>query len=222
MALQAAPPPVPLEPAPDALLAELSERRERYHDKVRAHLHDGSRTFVDKAITAEGAAFVVAVLNHRRRTSMRMLDMGLGFSTDFVGWWMGEQPDGWTMDYVGVDHDLAWCAFIDREVAVDDQRPLVVRQPHERGAPQWAAGGFDVILVDHGDGKGTDLDTRAADTPWLSTMLKPDGVMLFDDWRPKHEGRIRRALPKGWRLGAAEWTRRFERDKAIGWAVRAC
>lgn len=163
---------------------------------------------------------------------MRVLDMGLGFSTVVIGEWMAAQPDAWTMEYVGVDHDQDWLSFIAELVAHHNfgTGPHMAshvgcsfweRPPHDHTEPDsWGKSGFDVILVDHGDGKGTDLDTRAADTPWLSTMLEPDGIMLFDDWRPKHEGRIRRALPEGWTFGAAEWTRRFPRDKAIGWAVR--
>lgn len=194
--------------------------RQVYHEHVREHLESEGIAFVDKAISAPGAAFIEQVMGQRRRTSMRVLDMGIGFSTMVFARWMERQPDAWTMDYVGVEHDASWCAFVSRLPGMGPDQQLVARRPHDHGSPRWRKDGFDVIVVDHGDGKGTDLDTRAKDTPWLATMLRPDGIMLFDDWRPKHEGRIRRALPNGWRIGAAEWTRRYPRDKAIGWAVR--
>lgn len=212
-------------------LRELTSQRERYHAKVKRYLERQGGTFDDLAISAPGAVFILGMVEQRRRTSMRVLDMGLGFSTVFVTDWMGQQRDGWTMDYVGIDHDQAWLEFIAREVVdpapsrhlmrVHPRVHYHRREPRDHSEPDWKKTGFDVIIVDHGDGAPTGLDTRAVDTPWLSEMLRPGGVMLFDDWRPKHEGRIRRALPKRWRIGAAEWTRRFPQDKAIGWAMRA-
>lgn len=79
-----------------------------------------------------------------------------------------------------------------------------------------------VIIVDH----GPDLPTRARDTAeWLPAHLDPNGFFAFDDWRPKHEGRIRRAL--GSRKGG-DWViesggdhlKRFSGDKTIGYAWR--
>jgi predicted O-methyltransferase YrrM len=79
---------------------------------------------------------------------------------------------------------------------------------------------YDVIIVDH----GPQLQTRADDVPWLVSQLAPEGIMLFDDWRPKHEGRIRRALAAvggNWEIGMGPDTKRTLRDKGIGYAWRA-
>src|SRR5690606_35995500 len=91
--------------------------------------------------------------------------------------------------YTGRDHNPEWIAFVAERVVgksgivFPQSTTLGVIDRSERSA-------YDVIIVDH----GPQLETRAADVPWLVSQLAPGGVMLFDDWRPKHEGRIRRAL----------------------------
>lgn len=213
-------------------VADLRERRRAYHEQVRAYVQSKGQSFVDKAISAEGAAFILDVLEQRLRLPdpLRVLDMGLGFSTVFIGEWIGHaaRPSDVISpaEYVGFDHDQAWVRFVEGLIVAIGFPPfprhlLTDREHVTHAAVAGADDGFDVIVVDHGDEQGTDLSTRAKDTPWLTTLLRPGGVMLFDDWRPKHEGRIRRALGEGWTIGAAEWTRRFPRDKAIGWAMKA-
>lgn len=178
---------------------------------------------------------------------MSVLDMGCGFSTSFINDWVWEntpqvlksglrlKSDSFCR-YVGVDHNLDWLAFMrKREFELTEsgaggtvQRPgeMMSRTHFERRlktgskAYKEAYPGFDkfdAILVDH----GPELQTRADDVPWLLTLLRDDGIMLFDDWRPKHEGRIRRALASAepqtnFQIYAPEGVRRFRRDKTIG------
>jgi hypothetical protein len=91
----------------------------------------------------------------------------------------------------------------------------------ETSASGIIRGPFEAIIID----QNPSLETRAEDTPRLSTTLSETGVMLFDDWRPKHEGRIRRAFQKAkgdWIIGdGGDGVRRFPKDKTIGWARRA-
>jgi SAM-dependent methyltransferase len=220
----------------DEVLAELRALRETYHRWVGKELERRGIQLVDMALSAEGVAFVLQVLDYaallRTRSpdggpGLRILDMGCGFSTLAIGEWMlkkGELP----VDYVGVDHDEDWLNFMVREVGGTNQRFFLrppggtAREADQHPPPRWIRDrGYDVIIVDH----GPQLQNRADDANWLAEMLEPGGIMLFDDWRPKHEGRIRRALnppgrPPSWAIGSAEWTRRTPRDKAIGWAKR--
>lgn len=200
-------------------LVELTELRREYHERVKAHVGDA---FIDMAISAPGALFILEQLDKRwhdavERGQLGILDMGVGFSTAFIHRWALEHV-GTT--YCGVDHSADWLAFM-AQVDTPDWLTLELRSAFEARAQEQAP--FDVIIVDHGHASACHMQTRASDVPWLVTLLKPDGIMLFDDWRPKHEGRIRRALAAvggGWHIEAPEHVRRWPRDKSIGLAWR--
>jgi len=203
--------------------------RERYNERVREHIEKGGGQFVDKAISVPGGLFILSQLEAQRAAvqgEFRVLDFGTGFSTVFILSWMQMSTED--TRYFGVDHDEQWLTFITS--VVDEMKAAPERAAFPRyylstrkqffGAPKEAIGRFDVVIVDHGPG----LDERAADIPRLSKLVKPNGLMLFDDWRPKHEGRVRRALDAvggadKWHIGSGgDALRRFEGDKSIGWA----
>lgn len=206
--------------APVPSIDNLREARERYQELVRQRAEQRGERYYDKALSAEGLHFIMSVIVKRK--ARVVLDMGLGFSTVVLGVSMATERCA----YWGADHDGEWLAWM-RDTALVAFRLLKPSDSHFRlttidelrNHDELTPSYFDAIIVDH----GPQLDTRATDTPWLTTLLRPDGILLFDDWRPKHEGRIRRALAKAdgeWEIGAAEHTRRFERDKAIGYATR--
>lgn len=100
---------------------------------------------------------------------------------------------------------------------------LMTRQSDLGHRPAFRPGDiYQAIIFD----QGPDLDGRAKSIAWAHRLLRPEGVLLFDDWRPKHAGRIQRALSSitrstgRWHIGCCEETRRTPRDKAIGWATR--
>lgn len=106
-------------------------------------------------------------------------------------------------------------ARLRHDYQVDDEAcKLIERTRFENSL--YPVGSFDVVIVDHNPG----LPQRAKDVPFLVRMMAPDGVMLFDDWRPKHEGRIRRAfaaLGGDWEIDADDSLREAAyANKTIG------
>jgi predicted O-methyltransferase YrrM len=193
-------------------MEELEGLKFWYDQRAKAFVGGG---FVEMAMSLPGAAFVLETLA-AIDSQVRIADLGAGFSTVFLGTWLCNWSEYggelWTMD-----HNPQWLAFM-RVIAVDLGLPLervLEREKFLALAPREA---FDVIVVD----QGPELQTRADDLPWTVTLLAPGGVLLFDDWRPKHEGRVRRALAGlgDWEISSAEHTRRSPRDKAIGVARR--
>lgn len=180
-----------------------------YDERAKAFI--GPR-FTEMSMSVPGAAFVLETLEGMEKPA-RVAELGTGFSTAFVGSWL----TNWS-EYGGelwsMDHNPQWLSFV-RVLAVDLGLPLerfLERDAFVKGAPR---GVFDVVIVDH----GPQMQTRADDMPWIAELLSDDGVLLFDDWRPRHEGRIRNALRKlggGWSVTSADHTRRFPTDKAIG------
>ncbi len=199
-------------------IEELEQLRAAYHEQVVTHVTKRGQPFVDMAISAPGARFILERLEEHYQgdpstRQYHVLDMGLGFSTCFVGQWVATGP---YRRYFGVDPNEVWCAFM-KDVARGMSLPVEVKP---RAAFRPATKHFDAIIVDH----GPQLQTRADDVPWLVTLLANDGIMLFDDWRPKHEGRIRRAFAAvagDWHIEAPEHVRRSPRDKSIGFVRRS-
>lgn len=202
-------------------LHELVEMRELYEQKASEFCaRELALEYVDHGMSAEGMHFVLGILedrwHHPLRATLvapvRVLELGAGFSTVVLLDWCSchEGAMMWS-----VEHDSRWLQFI-RDVTDDGpvrQRPLVL-EARDDFVRRTNVPRFDVAIVDH----GPEMQTRADDVPWIAAMMAPDGVMLFDDWRPKHEGRIRRAfaaLGGGWLIEAAAQTRRWPEDKAI-------
>lgn len=210
---------------------ELTELRKQYHDHVRTYVEGRGQKFIDMAISVPGARYILeqvekVAANKRANAPVRepihfsILDCGMGFSTMFLLPWARAQKD-LRAAYHPYDHDADWMSMIllHAEDLISDVR---VQVKPERNITLLGDTKFDVILVDH----GPSLDARSEHTPGLTRSLAPGGVMLFDDWRPKHEGRIRRALDKVggqkvWHIGdGGDALRRFPGDKSIGWARR--
>lgn len=201
---------------------ELKAKRDAFNGLVRDYIEGRGETFIDKAISAPGARFILETLEEEANQNPgehAVLDMGTGFSTFFVGVeWCRRR--GWK--YLGVEHDKTWLRFMRRllDQSGQDYQGHVTLTTRGAWAATDAMARYFAIIVDQNPG----LETRAKDTPRLTSQLHPDGVMLFDDWRPKHEGRIRRALaasPGEWIIGdGGDELRRFPRDKTIGWARR--
>ncbi len=192
-------------------LEKLEGLKHWYDQRAKAFI---GPKFVEMAMSVPGASFVLETVAAFERP-VRIAELGTGFSTVYLGdWLLNRAPHGgelWSMD-----HNPEWLSFV-RVLAVDIGLPLdrfLLRHEFLKKAPQ---GTFDVVIVDH----GPELQTRKDDMPWIVKLASQDGVLLFDDWRPKHEGRIRDALRKrevtgDWEVSAAEHTRRFPTDKAIG------
>jgi hypothetical protein len=191
-----------------------------YDQRARAFVGEG---FVEMAMTVPGAAFVLEVIEDMEKRAasngrrLRVAELGTGFSTVFVGSWMINDSE-YCGELWSMDHNLDWLAFM-RVIGVDLGLVQDRFLPREKFIEQAPKGTFDVAIVDH----GPQLQTRADDMPWVAELMNDQGVMLFDDWRPKHEGRIRRALGSlgGWAVSTAEHTRRYPKDKAIGVARRS-
>lgn len=224
---------------PDRTL--IRQWRQGYHETVCEHIGAGA---VDMAISCPGAFYILKVLGERivehtpesrvpgtvYDDALQVLDMGTGFSTMFIREWAIGADICESLVYTGRDHNPDWLAFIERTFVKDDPEYAssgltvpdnfhlgLIDRSEQGPLCQWSC--YDVIIVDH----GPQLQTRADDVPWLVTQLKPGGVMLFDDWRPKHEGRIRRALAAvggDWTIGMGQDTKRWPGDKGIGFATR--
>lgn len=198
-------------------LAELIVDRDRYHSLVHERAVERGEKYKEMSMSAQGVAFILEML--KKRKAHAVLDFGTGFSTATIGRWLASRRAA----YLGVEHDAEWLSWVNDVVVPAFMRPSpshLQLQTRDGFIEEFKGSKWDAIIVDH----GPTLDARAADIPWLTTFLKPDGIMLFDDWRPKHEGRCRRALAKTkgkWNIDAAEHTRRFAKDKAIGWATRS-
>lgn len=206
--------------------SRLTFLRQAYQRQVQQHL---GPTANDLAISVPGGGFIIdeilrratKIAEERQRRGVgtdqvRVLDMGLGFLTfalaDAAAMWDVEEH----IAYQGRDHDAEWISWVQRLLGEHRYGPMwrlaVIDREH--------VGTYDVIIVDHGHPVPAEhLPQRARDTPWLASQLAPGGVIFFDDWRPKHEGRIRRAMATvagDWQIEEAPGTKRYERDKAIG------
>ena len=208
--------------------------REVYQWDVCKHVGDGA---IDKAISVPGAFYILTVIAEMialrpreykvgevSKDAVRILDMGLGYLSVCVQQWATVIEVEELLVYHGRDHDPGWVAFVESLLRNPDSTDELLGFPNVNNThlgviDRTEEGQYDVIVVDH----GPTLDTRASDVPWLVSMLAPGGVMLFDDWRPKHEGRIRRALAAvggSWDIGMGDDTKRTARDKGIGYARR--
>ena len=192
-------------------LEKLEGLKHWYDQRAQAFVGPG---FIEKAMSVPGADFVLETLEGFKRP-VRVAELGMGFSTVFLADWLHNWSEHggelWSME-----HDERWLSFM-RVVGVDFGLPLERMLVRHQFLKSVKYGTFDVVIVDH----GPELQTRKDDMPWIVKLAGEDGVLLFDDWRPKHEGRIRDALRKNevegdWVVGSAEHTRRYPTDKAIG------
>lgn len=217
-------------------IERLADLRVDYQCLVNEHLRSKGLKVDDLAISAPGCLFICAATNLwvglPDAAPVRVLELGGGFST--VALCFQQRVELHTRD-----HDPQWIVFLremisrlDPVINEADASGILSRRPQWESAralkPRTEAaqglarhGGkpYQVIILD----QGPSLAARAECIAWAHRLLAADGAFLFDDWRPKHEGRLRRALaaiPGKWHIGHAEQTRRTRRDKAIGWATR--
>ena len=179
--------------------------------------YDGrAQTFVgeaawegDRAISVPGARFILSKLDELQPETIA--DVGSGYSSLFLRRWTA----GRSATCCSVDHDEGWLGFVQGlagELGLCTERFVTMERFRDMARP----GSFDVLVVDH----GPELQTRLDDIAWLVTLLRPGGCLLFDDWRPRFARRATARLAElGFVTEAAEQTRRWPRDKAVGVAV---
>lgn len=145
-------------------------------------------------------------------------EFGTGFSSVCLRTW--RQETGRNIQFTSIEHDAAWNGFMQgtlekRGLPTEGFRIL---QEYKDESLMMSAPPFDAVFIDH----GPTMADRWHDVPWIYTMIKPGGLMIFDDWWPGHmrafrsTKRIIRILARmglEWRV--LEESRPASHDKAI-------
>jgi hypothetical protein len=164
------------------------------------------------AMSPQALVETVSLINGINASDPWVLELGSGVSTIAMHKLC---PDA---HILSLDHSLDWMMLMVSRILPEFD--LELKAPSFMMIPRnpTEIGHYQVILVDH----GPQLQTRADDLPWIVKCLAPGGVMIFDDWRPKHEGRIRRGLAKigDFKIDSLENTKRHAKDKSIALARR--
>ena len=119
-----------------------------------------------------------------------------------------------------VDHHPEWAEFLRTTLTKMELRADNIvdlgefrNETHMMGAPI-----FDAVLIDHGPTMGT----RQDDVPWIISLVKPGGLIIFDDWFPTDQRtfrstkRLARIVTRmGYEYNVIEESRPKAHDKAI-------
>lgn len=180
-----------------------------FNEKVLKELGPESKP---ASMSPEGLVEILKLIRGVDMDLPRVLELGTGLSTVVL------HKADLDASIISLDHSLEWLLLMAAKLL--PHFGIILPAPSMMLIPRSLKelGLYQVIIVDH----GPELQTRADDLPWIVKLLAPGGTMVFDDWRPKHEGRIRRGLAK---LGifdieVLEHTRRWDKDKAIAFARR--
>jgi predicted O-methyltransferase YrrM len=195
---------------------KLEELKEWYDKRLRERYP----TFKEGAMSLPGIAYVLEVLGEVR--PKWVLELGSGFSTLVLRTWQKQLADSgseYVPELVTADHEPTFLAFTRKCLAElglgRNELHVLDKAFRERTG---GMGLYHAIIID----QGPTLDTRVADLSWCLPALAPGGMLLFDDWRPKFAGKVKRALePRGFVVREASAVRRFPTDKAIGVATIA-
>jgi len=195
-------------------LKDLRRLHSSYLEEVKAHLDDGYTH--DASMRPEGLHHLIRLLESSRATSLG--EFGAGLST--VGLRAWKQRTGRDIRFSTIEHDESWCRFMagvleGRNLPVDDIYTLA---EYRNETLMMSAPPFDAVFVDH----GPTMASRWNDVPWIVSLVKPGGLIIFDDWWPGHvrafrsTKRIIRILTRmGLQWSVLEASRPNKNDKAL-------
>ncbi len=195
-------------------LDELRELHGPYLKDVGSYL--GFTHAHDASTRPEGICHLIKLLE--KHGSKSVGEFGTGFSTVGLRTW--QQRTGRDIKFTTLEHDAAWCDFMrttlkKRELPDDN---IEILGDYRDSTLMMSAPQFDAVFVDH----GPTMAARWHDVPWIVSMVKPGGLIVFDDWWPDHvrafrsTKRIIRILARmGLKWECIEASRPAKHDKAI-------
>lgn len=178
------------------------------------HTHDASTR-------PEGIYHLIRLL--KAHGSKSVGEFGTGFSTVALRTW--QQESGGSIVFTSIEHDVMWCDFMRKTLG---KRGLPTGDIHNLdqyhdSTLMMSTSQFDAVFIDH----GPSMADRWKDVPWIVSLVRRGGIIVFDDWWPGHmrafrsTKRIIRILARmelPWRV--IEASRPAKHDKAIAVVVR--
>lgn len=179
--------------------------------KYPGFLHDH-----DASTRPEGIFHLIRLLEESGAAAVG--EFGSGFSTYALRTW--REQSGRAVQFTTVEHDAKWVDFIKKNLRDNDlpDGDIIGLDDYRGSTRMMAARPFDAVFIDH----GPTMASRWDDVPWIASLVKPGGLVIFDDWWPEHvrafrsTKRIIRILARmGLAWEVVEDSRPAEHDKAI-------
>jgi len=109
-------------------------------------------------------------------------EFGSGFSTFGLRTW--RKQTGRKIAFSTYEHDDKWIGFI-RQLLANNELPndaVATIDAYKDKTLMLSSPPFDAVFIDH----GPTMAARWNDVPWIISLVKPGGLVIFDDWWPEH------------------------------------
>jgi len=130
----------------------------------------------DASTRPEGIHHLIQLLD---RPDIKIVgECGSGFSTRGLRTW--RKQTNRDVQFLTLEHDEIWRGFI-AQILRDHDLPhseITTVQAYKSKTLMMAARPFHAVFIDH----GPTMAVRWEDVPWIASLVKPGGLMIFDDW----------------------------------------